>query len=266
MSERLEKHWPVTTEIKAIDLLAQELPRPRGELKRIMQKGAVWLTRKGGTRRLRRAKSPLRPGDTLHAYLDPAVLAQEPLPAELIADEGRYSIWSKPSGMLSQGSKWGDHTTLGRVAERQLQPERPAFVVHRLDRAASGLILLAHRKRTAAAFSELLRTRQLEKRYRVWVHGAIPPEREQRLDAPLEGKEAITHYRCLEATETRSHLEVRIETGRKHQIRRHLSESGFPLVGDRLYGPGGDAEDLQLRACLLAFTDPEDGSQRRYAL
>ena len=86
----------------------------------------------------------------IELYYDRRVLDAEPEAPRLIADESDYSVWFKPFGVLSQGSRWGDHCAMTRCAEKALSPERPALVVHRLDRAATGLMLLAHRKRAAA--------------------------------------------------------------------------------------------------------------------
>ena len=92
----------------------------------------------------------LQQQDRLHLYHDPRVLSIEPAEARMIADEGAFSIWYKPFGMLSQGSKWADHCTISRWVETHLRPQRPAFVVHRLDRAATGLMIIAHAKGVAA--------------------------------------------------------------------------------------------------------------------
>ena len=157
-----------------------------------------------------------------------------------------------------------------RFAERNLRPERSAFTVHRLDRAASGLMLVAHAKGTAAALSALFRERKVKKRYRVIVQGDFSEQpRPLRVEQPIDGKPAVSEFSCLEHDETtgRSLLDVRIETGRKHQVRRHLAETGFPVVGDRLYGDGAsDDEDLQLRAVLLRFRCPVSGEPVEYRL
>lgn len=225
----------------------------------------MWLERSGGVRRLRRAGRSLRPGDRLHLYYDPRILAASPPAAALIADEGEYSVWYKPPGMYSQGSRWGDHCSIGRWAEKQLQ--RNAFVVHRLDRAASGLMLIAHHKTAARRLAALFQQRKLEKYYRVWAHGHFPAAGRV-LDWPVEGREARSRVRRLlfDETRQRSLLEVRIETGRKHQIRRHLAQAGHLVVGDRLYGRTTDPEDLQLQAWRLAFVSPFDERQVSYQL
>lgn len=257
-SSRLEVHIDIaSSEATAVDLLAVETGLSRQRIKQAMIKGAVWLTRGKKTNRVRRAKKTFLPGDTLHLYYDEQVLAREPLAPELIADEGAYSVWFKPYGMLSQGSKWGDHCTISRWAEQHLQPQRPAFVVHRLDRAATGLIIIAHEKRSAAALSKLFQAREVEKHYRVITHGCFP-EGDITLNSDIDGKPAISHVQRLayDTDTDRSLLDVGIDTGRKHQIRRHLSEAGYPVTGDRLYGDKTEKQDLQLCAVSLAFTCP----------
>jgi tRNA pseudouridine32 synthase/23S rRNA pseudouridine746 synthase len=238
-------------------------------IKQAMQKGAVWLTREGRTTRLRRAGKSLQSDDVLHIYYSERVLAEVPPRPRLIADEGAYSVWHKPYGLRSQGSRWGDHCTIHRWAEMHLRPQRPAFVVHRLDRAATGLMLVAHRKRVATRLGELFQARAVEKRYRAVVHRVFPPTPQPvRIDTAVDGREACSHVTRLAGDPDldRSLLEVVIETGRKHQIRIHLAGTGFPVVGDRLYGPGGDAEDLQLAASFLAFRCPVDDEEKRFQL
>ena len=240
-----------------LDLLAAQTGFSRSRLKRIMGNGAVWLERGKQLRRLRRAGAKLFENDVLHLYFNERVQAQAPSPAHLVADEGDFSVWDKPAGMYSQGSKWGDHCSISRWAETHLQPRRPAFIVHRLDRAASGLIIVAHNKKAASRLSALFRQRKIIKHYRVWVHGRFPSA-ELLIEQPLDGRAARSYARRLKyaAASDRSLLEVRIETGRKHQIRRHLSMIGRPVVGDRMYGRMEDDEDLALRAIYLAFGEP----------
>jgi len=256
---------------KAIDWLAMlctdsSRDLSRAELKSVMQKGAVWLTRQGSTQRLRRASRLLNEADELHLYYDPQVLDQPLRAPQLIADEGDYSVWNKPCGMLCQGSKYGDHTTLYRWAEAQLTPERPAFIVHRLDRATRGLILLAHNKRTAQRLSAMFEARQVDKRYRALVKGRLQLDN-QLVDTPVAGKSARSRMTTLEidAENDRSLIEIRLETGRKHQIRVHLLNLGHPILGDRLYGTGEeDGCDLQLQSWYLALHFPVDSGGNRF--
>ena len=270
-SSPFEVHIDITnSDATAIDLLAAKIDISRSHIKRAMTKGAVWFTRGKNTQRVRRAKKTFNKGDSLHLYYNEEVLERIPPTPELIADEISYSVWYKPYGMLSQGSKWSDHCTISRWAEQHLTPQRPAFIVHRLDRAATGLILVAHEKRTAAALSELFQSRNIEKSYQAIVHGKFP-EAKQTLDGDIEDKKAVSHVNIIKYDDVtnRSLVEIKIETGRKHQIRRHLSEFGFPIVGDRLYGDekkNDEHEDLQLTAFTLVFQCPTTGEQRKYQL
>ena len=284
-----EYHIPVTAnKLTTIDVLAEATELSRQKIKQAMQKGCVWLE-KGNNKdkeqqktnqhiqRLRRAKKPLSEGDTVHFYYDEKVLEAEPPEAKLVYDEGNYSIWNKPSGMLSQGSKWGDHCTIYRWAEKQLKPERTAFIVHRLDRAASGLIIIAHKKQIAVQFSKMFQQREVDKYYHATVKGDFSKllkddEKIKTISTELDAKKAVSHVMFLEydATADESLLEVQIETGRKHQIRKHLSGIGFAVVGDRLYGENDNAKetqkDLQLSAVRLKFCCPVSGKDRRFKL
>lgn len=270
MAEHLEVHVTVESQgDNATDLLQKATGLARQRIKAAMTQGAVWLTRGRDTRRLRRAKRILQAGDEIHLYYDAAILAQEPPEPTLIADLGDYSVWQKPFGLRSQGSKWGDHCTLVRWAERNLEPERSAFTVHRLDRAANGLMLIAHTKSMAAKLSKLFSERAVEKRYRALVKGDFSGQpKPLRVEQPLDGKEAISEFTFLESVDNdRSLLDVQIETGRKHQIRRHLAELEYPIVGDRLYGTGEeDGLDLQLTAYKLAFNCPVRDESVEYYL
>jgi len=267
---RSEFHVDVKeSDTNAVDALAGLTGFSKQRIKMAMQRGAVWLTNSGSCRRIRRAKKALHAGDELDLYYDERVLLSEPIAPTLIADEGDYSLWFKPCGLLSQGSKWGDHCTVSRWAEQHLAPQRPSFIIHRLDRAATGFILVGHSKKAAAALSNLFQSREIEKRYRVMVHGEFPESpTPQTINIAIDGKASTSHVTriAFDQQQQRSLLSVHIETGRKHQIRRHLSESGYAVVGDRLYGAGDDSEDLQLTACYLAFKCPLSGKLRRYTL
>lgn len=270
---RFEKHISITkADVVALDILAEERGLSKQLIKQLMQKGAVWQTVGKKTQRLRRAKKLIKTGHQLHLYYDKGVLAMQPMEPELLADEGRYSVWNKPYGMLSQGSKWGDHCTITRWAEQHLKPQRNSFVVHRLDKAANGIILIAHEKSAAAALSLMFQKRQIDKRYRIWVEGQFDKtatqDRPISSDSDIDGRHAKSHFYYVDynAELNRSLLDVSIETGRKHQIRRHSAELGFPVLGDRLYGSKESDIDLQLCAHYLSFTCPFSGKEKRFEL
>lgn len=253
----------------AIDALARASGLPRTRLKDAMNKGAVWLKHGKGERRLRRSTATLETGDALTLYYNSDILALVPPAPGLVADERAYSVWDKPPGLLAQGSREGDHCSLLRIAELQLN--REVFLVHRLDREASGLMLIAHTRKAAAALSALFArqeaTHGLRKFYRVEVAGEVPESGEWH--TPLDGKSAETRYtrEHYDAEKQRSTVRVELVTGRKHQIRRHFAEAGFPVLGDPVHGSNNkDPRGLQLRAVELAFTCPLTQRPRNYRL
>jgi 23S rRNA pseudouridine1911/1915/1917 synthase len=168
-------------------------------------------------------------------------------------------------GLLSHGIAGGDN------------PERPG-VVHRLDRDTTGLLVFAKGEDVHAALSASLRAREIEREYATLVHGR-PPSRRGTIDAPIgrdprasgrmaiDGRAprtAVTHFELGEALARTSRLDVRLETGRTHQIRVHLAAIGHPVVGDRQYGRGGHELGLQrqfLHAARLAFEHPVTGER-----
>lgn len=248
---------------KPSQLLASHAQLPQSKVKEAMQKGAVWLIRGKQRKRLRRASKALKVGDTLELNYNPKLLNQEPPEPRLIHDAQDYSIWFKPYGLNCQGSRWGDFATINRWVELNLPKltdgrERPVFLVHRLDRATSGLMLLCHSKKAAQLFSEMFKQGQMDKRYQAIVQGdfsGVPQNYE--VNEPVDGKEAASLFSYVSQEADRSLVNVKLLTGRKHQIRQHLSGLGYPIIGDRLYGRAEPNEiDLQLQSVSLSFTCP----------
>ena len=182
--QRREYHLIVKEYADAPALLAPVTSLASGQIKRAMANGALWLERGGNVARLRRAGRRLREGDRLHFYFDPRIQETSPAPAQLVADEGDWSVWYKPPGMFSQGSRWGDHCSIARWAETHLDPRRNAFIVHRLDRAASGLMLVAHTRRSARELSQRFRERAIHRcpPWRAKRRRVVPGSREATRD------------------------------------------------------------------------------------
>ncbi len=245
----------------APEVLAARSGLSRLRIKDAMAKGAVWLARAGRKpERLRRVKTPLKPGDRLNLYYDSAVLALDPPRATLVTDARRYSVWHKPAGLLCEGSRFGDHATLAAQVAAHFTPRREVYLVHRLDLEASGLIIIAHSRQAAARLSALFQARSVDKRYRIEVLGDLRPLGARgRIDLPLDGKAAVTEYavETYGEQENRSVAHVRMLSGRYHQIRRHFEAIGHPVIGDPRYGRGNkDPGGLRLEAVGIAFTDP----------
>jgi 23S rRNA pseudouridine1911/1915/1917 synthase len=219
--------------------------------------------------------------------------AARSLPASRIVYEDHHLVVAeKPPGVSSVPYEKGERETLmdavrNEWRKRGLPPAaRVLHVVHRLDKDSSGLLVYARTRASERALQMQFRKRQVSRVYLCLAHGRVENGAvESRLvrnrgdglrgSAPRgrdEGKLAITHVRVLRWFERASLCEVRLETGRTHQIRIHLAESGHPLVGERVYirdfqAKGGrliPAPRLLLHAASLAFDHPPEG--RRIAI
>ena len=148
-------------------------------------------------------------------------------------------------------------------------------IVHRLDKETSGIIIVAKNDYSHIKLSEMLKQRNVKKTYIALVRGVIP-ENEATIDMPIgrstkdrtkmavtkSGKNAITHFKVLERFSNFTLLEVKIETGRTHQIRVHLAEIGYPIIGDEVYSNGKNVFNVKgqmLHAKRLEFNHPVTG-------
>lgn len=254
----------------ASDYLAFHTGLSKSRVKDAMIKGAAWITKKGAKRRrLRRAAAVLGPGDVLEFYYDDSLLEIKPPAARCLDDQQRYSVWFKPAGVMAQGTDYGDHCSLLRLAEIHFRPQRPVFLVHRLDREVAGLMLIAHDRRAAAQLSALFRDNGIMKQYQVRVRGKIEEQRGE-ITLPLDGKRALTRYTVTDydAASDVAALDVTIETGRLHQIRRHFAMIHHPVMGDPKYGIGNKnkKEGMQLAAVGLCFRSPFSGREVNYSI
>ena len=235
-------------------LLTTELPPAR--LKQFARNGSVWLASKGKKpQRLRKLKTKISEGDTVWLYYNEAILKESFSDATLVRDLQDYSIWFKPRGMFSQPSKWSDANSISRNVSVQLQ--RPTYLVHRLDRMTSGLIIVCHKKSLVKNFTQLFTEHAINKTYRALVNGSFT-QPTMRIEQPLDDKPALSNISVEQtfSNEKYTLVAVNISSGRKHQIRRHLSGIGNPIVGDRFYGNAETIHDLQLYAVELAFSCP----------
>lgn len=194
----------------------------------------------------------------------------------LHADD-RLIVIDKPAGLLSVPGRGEDKQDC--VAARVQQQWADALVVHRLDQATSGLLLMARgleaQRRLSAAFEQ----GEVDKRYEAVVHGHVAGE-EGRIDLPLaadwpnrprqqvdpvHGKPSLTLWQVVarDPSQDTSRLTLWPQTGRSHQLRVHLLAIGHPIVGDALYGrpaAGGPAARMLLHACELRFAHPGSGA------
>lgn len=253
------------------DFLASCTTLPKEKIKDAISKGATWIKPRDRRRqlRVRKATAPVSPGDRISLFYDEKVLLAVPPKPECLADYPDYSIWYKPPGLMSQGTQYGDHCSLLRYAELFFKPRREVFPVHRLDREASGLVIVAHTTIGAAQLSGLFQQNRIVKRYRTEVLGNLADTNPRdTISLPLDGKPAITEYETVSYDPERntSVVDVTIKTGRFHQIRRHFDMIGFPVMGDPRYGTGNkNSSGMKLEAVSLEFRCPFGRQQVRFS-
>jgi len=237
-----------------LDFAAARRGCSRNAAKRLLDARVVFVNR----RRTWMARHVLRAGDTVEIAAETGAPARG-APLVVLLAEGPYIVVDKPPGVVAVGP--------ASVEERlRAQRDDPRVTaLHRLDKDTSGCMLFATRPRVRDAMIGLFRQRQVSKIYHAVCAGRVGGDR-RTLRGRLDGKSAITHLEVLSANRAASHLAVRIETGRTHQIRKHLSALGHPVLGDPAYGTRAAQTDRGMRvprqmlhAASIRFRCPQTG-------
>jgi 23S rRNA pseudouridine1911/1915/1917 synthase len=271
----MEKLPPPSVETRLLDWLFTALaPMSRTRVKQLLRSGRVHVNGTSVTRH----DHPLRPGDAL--TLGPPVPFQKRERVDLfsvIYDDDHLLVIDKPPGLLTVATETEKADTAFALLSDHLaamKAGRP-FVVHRLDRDTSGLLLFARSAEVRDALQA--NWESVTKTYLAVVEGAPRPAegvvenyltegRDLRVRASKrpgnDAKRAVSRYRVLESRGGYSLVEVELVTGRKHQIRVHMAGLGCPVAGDKLYGARTDpAKRLCLHAWRLAFEHPVTGER-----
>jgi 23S rRNA pseudouridine1911/1915/1917 synthase len=273
----------VSEELEAIpgrlDAVVAELSgASRADVQRAIQEGRIQVD---GAPRPKSHR--LEGGERITADLSgPAPLEPDPTPVEILYQDERLLVISKPPGLVVHPTQAQRHGTLvsrlmgmGIPLSSGSEPDRPG-IVHRLDAGTSGALVVAKDDATHAALRAMFAAHDVDRRYLALVRGLVKDEtfavdaalnrREGRtvLD-PGGGVEARTEFSVKERHPRSTLVEARPQTGRTHQIRVHLSSIGHPVLGDRAYGGGGDdAKRLGLdrpflHALMIGFRHPSTG-------
>lgn len=263
-------------------LLARHLPDlTRSALQRLLEEGHVSI---GGVC-VSKSYKP-KAGENVQVEVPkpvPLIAQPEEIPLEIFYEDDDLLVVNKPQGMVvhpAAGNYTGTlvNALLAHCGESLSGINgviRPG-IVHRIDKDTSGLLIVAKNDFAHQHLAEQIKLHSFTREYEAVVHGRVKEE-EGTVDAPVgrhpterkrmavtekNSRNAVTHYRVLERYPGYTHLRLRLETGRTHQIRVHMAYLGHPVAGDPVYGPKKGAPGLQgqcLHARLIGFVHPRDG-------
>lgn len=271
--------WTVEQEAELLPYLLEKIKhKSRNNIKSILARGQVSVGGKTTTKH----NHPLSPGDIVTVSWE-RVTADEPIPGlTILYEDDDLIVIDKQAGLLSIASDKEQEETAYRYLMEYVRREDPMnriFIVHRLDRDTSGLMIYAKREEIKQQLQEQWKEAVPERKYVALVEGEVRKDedtirtwlketktlRMYSSPVPNGGQEAITHYKVLKRSKAYSLLEVWLETGRKNQIRVHMEAIGHSVVGDRKYGAKSDPIDrLGLHAATIAFYHPTTGEMMRF--
>ena len=280
----------IDQEIKVVEIenqkrLDQYLAQKQNDLsrtmiKKLIEEGQITVNGKNV-----KTSYTVQAGDTIKIIVPEAKetkLEAQEIPLDIVYEDKDIIVVNKPKGMVVHPAVGNPDGTLVNAIMAHCKENlsgiggelRPG-IVHRLDKDTSGLLIVAKNDKAHIAISNQIQNREVKKVYLALVRGNVP-EDEATIDMPIgrstkdrkkmavtkNGKNAITHFKVLERFGNYTFLEVRMETGRTHQIRVHMSEIGHPVVGDMVYSNGKNefgVEGQMLHAKSLTFKHPTNG-------
>ena len=253
-----------------IEFLAGQYPdSPRTRIKKLLQSGTIRINEKPVTL----YSYPLKPGDIVEINKQAGNAARAGLPFPVLYEDQDVIVIDKPAG-ISTSSTDGSRNIqeiLSVFLRGQSKGKFRAFVVHRLDKEVSGVLLFAKTHEAMEALKE--RWQETEKHYYALVEG-VPEEAQGAIKSWLledksqkvhsvserpDAKYSVTNYTTIKPADKNTLLDIKTDTGRKNQIRVHLSDIGCPIVGDRKYGASDEYKRrVRLHAYSLSFPHPVD--------
>ena len=237
------------------DFLSGQLNVSRNRAKALIDDRQVFVN----TKRVWMARHSLKQGDTIEVMGVERRVAPSDQSAVLYQDD-HYLIVNKPSGRLANGPDSVEQDLRAATGLAGLQ------AVHRLDRDTTGCLLLAKDQEGFDRAVEMFQDRRVLKLYHAIAAGRVSPA-VRIIETPIEGQSAATNLQILDSNNLATHLKLKLETGRTHQIRKHLESIRHPILGDKSYGTWHTlpnelrlVERQMLHAACLQFESPFTGS------
>jgi len=209
-------------------------------------------------------------------------LKAQDIPVDVIYEDADIIVVNKPKGMVVHPANGNPDGTLVNAIMNICKDSlsgiggeiRPG-IVHRIDKDTSGLLIIAKNDKAHINLSEQIKNREITKKYVALTRGVIK-ENNATIDMPIgrsdkdrkkmavrkDGKNAVTHFDVIKRYDGYTYLDIKIDTGRTHQIRVHLAEIGYPIIGDSVYSNGKNpfgVEGQMLHAKSLEFKHPTTG-------
>lgn len=271
--------YPVGQESRLMDFLIASMPdRKRQNIKDILRHGSVMVNETVTSQ----FDTPLNPGDTVRVNLTRSFPVFSNPRLKIVYEDDDIIVVNKGYGLLSMGNekiKEGTAYSILRQYLKEKDPRNKIFIVHRLDRDTSGLMMFAKNPEAKDAMQHNWNNMVLERRYVCVVEGKMEEaegivrsylaETSQfevySTQNPDEGQLAVTRYRTLKTGGGYSLVEVSLDTGRKNQIRVHMKDLGHPIAGDKKYGAkSSPIHRLALHAMTLRFVHPVTRKDMRF--
>lgn len=247
-------------------LLAKRVPGlSRRTARKVLLIGGVFVERA----RVKIGSKVLQPGRKVEVNLGGALEAvteaekSAPPEIDIVFEDEAVLVADKPAGLATAATRETDlHNLLYYLSQRE--SSRDLHLVHRLDLETSGLLVFAKTTKAARVLSELFRTHDLERSYRLAMLGRL--EQERTVEEPLDGRPARTTFVPVEHKHDLTLADATLDTGRTHQIRLHAEHMGQPVLGDRRYGRSiaQNPPRMALHARVLAFRHPTTGQPMRF--
>lgn len=277
-SSELDAEWIVEESTELLKFLFKMMPsRSRKAVKGILGRGQVVVNGEATTQ----FNDALRPGDRVQIHSRVANYDVKMTGVKILHEDDDVIVIEKEAGLLSITSEKERHMTAYRQLTDYVQSihaKNRIFVVHRLDRDTSGVMLFAKSKTVQQRLQNAWQEVVPERAYIALVEGSVKKDDTitswltedktftmRSSPRPNKGQRAVTHYKVLKSNRDFSLLQVNLETGRKNQIRVHMKDLGHPIVGDKKYGSRNNIIGrLGLHAHSIAFTHPATGETLRF--
>jgi 23S rRNA pseudouridine1911/1915/1917 synthase len=265
-------------EVQLLDFLVFKFPdRSRNKLK-------SWIKHNNCEVNNRTEINPffkLAPGDRINVYPGRIFKGKELKGISIVYEDAHLIVIYKPTGLLSVSANKPSATAYSLLSEhiKAQDPKNRIFIVHRLDRETSGLMMFARNENVQRILQDNWKEMVFERKY-IAVTSGVLNRPEGTVTSYLvenkamtvystndseKGQLAITHYKTLKRKKPYTLMEIMLETGRKNQIRVHMSDLGHPIIGDKKYGSADNPFNrIGLHAWILGFTHPVTGEKMRF--